>query len=95
MTFYALKQYSREELSKGDTIGIFTKEEDALDKVENNIGDLCENNYYPYVVVFPIEEGLYYFVNSEDEKWFKWSIDEECYKPIERPSFMDGWAIML
>lgn len=95
MTIYALKQYCDSKSLRGDTIGIFSKEEDALNIVKNNTCDLCENGYYPYIVVFPVEEGLYYLIDSNLEKWFQWNREKNCYVPIERPEFMEGWAMIL
>jgi len=54
---------------KGDTIGFFFSEKEAVHEVEN-MGSW--NTQYPFIVVFPMSSGL--FPSCEDvkaERWFK------------------------
>lgn len=92
---YALKQYYNKD-SRGDTLGLFYTEKRALKLIENNTYDLAEGGFYKYVVVFPVEiDILYYVVDPDKEKWFEYSKEEKKYIPCSRPSSLDGFSIML
>lgn len=91
---YAIKQFKSEH-SLGDTIGIFKDKDEALKRILNNQLDMSENGYYKYVVLFPINEGLYSVSNPENEKWYKWDKENKKYITIDRPKFIENLALML
>lgn len=60
---------------------------DSFDKaneiVVNNYGDIYEYSYSLVVIEEFILNKLY--ANSVNEYWYYWSLEDECYKPIEKP----------
>ena len=72
---------------------IFMNVLDALDVVESNAGDLCEDGYNQYAVVLEILEGIYPI--GEEICWFFWNREEDCYEPCDRPHFADGFCFSI
>jgi hypothetical protein len=56
---------------------------------------MSDRGYYKYVVLFPINEGLYNTPNPEDEIWFLWNDTSKTYMVTNRPKFMEGFGLML
>ena len=67
------------------TVGYVPTLEEAIDIVEHNTCDLYENGLYKYVIIKAIEPGLYKF--DFEPIVYQWvgSVEEGCYKRIERP----------
>lgn len=65
---------------KGDKIGFFFSEEDALKSLVEGFESL---KVYPYLVVYPMNDGIFkQCVDQERERWFK-RVGEE-YKEMTR-----------
>lgn len=71
-------------------IGFFHTLEEAQFIVDNNHGDINENNYYPYCVIEEVKPGIYR--PAIKEYWYKWTkvyktadIVQTQYFPIEKP----------
>ena len=95
IVIYCIKQFGTTQQPVGDTIGFFTDLDDAKECVTKNSGDMAEGGYYPYAVIFPVQEGLYNFPSPEVERWYVWIKSENAYIQTSRPDFMEGWALSI
>ena len=62
--------------------------------VKENAMDINECNYYPYVVIEPVQEGIY--MHPRTEHWYKWNRAEKVYEPCEKPDKFKqivGWSL--
>lgn len=66
-------------------VGYYTKEEDAINCVLNNVCDLWET-IYKYAMIEEVKEGLYGSACMRTW-WFKWNKELEKYEPMEKPEF--------
>jgi len=65
-------------------VGYYFDLDKAIQAVQENYGDICENEYYPYCVIESVKEGIYDLKRTE--YWFKWDDDQECYQRLnEKP----------
>lgn len=64
----------------------------AADFVEHNVMDI-HDDYFEYVVIEEIEEGL--SPAAEKEYWFKWKDGKyaECKKPKEIETYSNFWRL--
>lgn len=70
-------------------VGYVSSLDEAIRIVENNIGDLYEEGYYPYAVIENIPEGIYKY--DQNPIWFKFDDRKYKYKRVdERPSYIDN-----
>ena len=68
--------------TQGDrVIGYFRTLKKAQRIVEDNIGDINEDNYYPYAVIEEVEHGIYPV--STVAYYYHWN--GEKYVPIDKP----------
>ena len=59
--------------------GWYSNQDDAINAVTQNCGDIYEG-YYPYCVIEAVREGMYGVASGA--VWFKW---DDGYKRIENP----------
>lgn len=76
-------------------VGFMHDKKKAIEIIEDNVGDLYEEGYYPYALVEEVPEGIYGIARNlpfEDRvTWFKWDKTEKAYKQIEKcPDDLDG-----
>lgn len=70
--------------------GFFLTECEALYAAENNIDDINECGYYPYVVVMPVAVGTVYpesMLSRKDMVLFKYNKEAERYSRVKRSSY--------
>ena len=63
-------------------VGFFHEVETAIQAVEENHCDMCEEGYYHYAVVEQVSPGIYHFDGVE--YWFRWHRTkgyQKCDKP--------------
>lgn len=63
--------------------GYFDTEEEAVRCVMENWGDIVESGSFPYVVIEPMESGLYPEAGVGHERFFWWYAGK--YMEINRP----------
>ena len=68
------------------TPGYFLKLNEAIECVEKNTLDICEESY-KHVVIEAMREGFYPIDEDNSEIWFEWkgSWDEGGYERTEKP----------
>ena len=62
--------------------------------VKENAMDINECNYYPYVVIEPVQEGIY--MHPRTEHWYKFDREKDRYEPCEKPDRFKqviGWSL--
>ena len=75
-------------------VGWFKSVEDAEKAVKENKMDFSESGSYKYAVIEKVEEGVYPFSSSDEQKWYKVEVEQnengiddilykECDVPIE------------
>lgn len=67
-------------------VGYFTDKDTAIEIVENNIGDIYEEGYYPYAVIENIPEGLYQY--DQNPLWFTYIDKTNKYQISSPPLFI-------
>lgn len=58
------------------TWGFYSDKETALKAARENWSDLREGQYYKYVVVEGLQEGIYCDAKEEDQIFFEWVVDK-------------------
>lgn len=64
------------------TVGWFSKRQDAINVVKDNICDIWEFSY-DWVVIEKIPESLYPIITKE--WWYKWNHEEKRYLKCSKP----------
>ena len=93
---YIIRTYHIDENNpepSGTTDAIFIDLVSAIQAVDSNECDLCEDGFNQYVVIGEIETGMYPIV--EEVLWFKWDNQDKYYKSCKRPEFATGFCYSL
>ncbi|MBO9428218.1 hypothetical protein [Sulfitobacter sp. R18_1] len=64
-------------------VGYLFNQEEAIEAVKANAGDINEAGYYPFCVVETLGEGIY--PNTISTVWFEWDQDKGGYQEIDGP----------
>lgn len=75
------------ELGSARTIGFFPTEEEAVECVKNNCGDMWEHTY-DYAVVEQIFAGIYSLTGMEKIRIFKYNEGVDQYEEIDNPNII-------
>ena len=55
----------------------------AEEWVKDNVMDINEDGYYPFVVIEPMPEGIY--VHPEKEFWYRYCEGSDTYESCDKP----------
>lgn len=70
------------------TFGYYTDKNKAINAVKENALDIRET-IYDYMIIEEVNEGLY---APALNRWFFKATNQNTFKPIEEPSFMNHFA---
>lgn len=75
--------------------GYYFDLEIAKKHVIDNVTDIAEANYYNYVVIELVEEGILP-LETKEIQWFKYNVDTDKYEECEKPEWsynIINWSI--